>query len=119
LLAFGPIVCHLGDDSIVFRSRVQGSVSCPFSTFIGRGSFSVYPQCSFASLLMPPRKRMNCRRGGGGNIGHKSVRLFAYDSFTSFFDVMPLEMRKKILLLDIKETRDQSSHLDLELVGGG
>lgn len=47
----------------------------------------------------------------------KSVRPFSYDSVDTFFDVVPPEGRKEILLLECKESGDRPHHSDFELVG--
>lgn len=56
-------------------------------------------------FLMPPRQRMSSQRGIRGNIGHKKVHPFAYDSMATTFDFVPLEVRKEILFLE-NEGRD-------------
>jgi len=55
---------------------------------------------------MPHRKIVSCGRDGEGNIEHERVHPFACDCVVTIFDVAPLEMRKKVLLLETKESRE-------------
>lgn len=57
---------------------------------------------SIVPLPLYSCERMISRRGGIGNVGYKQVLPFSYDSFETLFDVVPLEVRKEILLLESK-----------------
>lgn len=50
------------------------------------------------------------------NVEHKCIRSFAYDSVETFFNVIPLEVRKEILLLEL-ESIEHTYHSDSNIVG--
>jgi len=54
LAEFAPLAWKFGDDIMVFRIGVHGSMSSPSSCFIGRGSFNCFHKCSLLVVLMPP-----------------------------------------------------------------
>jgi len=100
-----PIVWQLVDDLVVFRLRFQGSMSHSFSSFLQRGILSGWLQKNIS------------RRGGVGNVGYKRIRPFTYDSIATFFDDVPVEVRKETLLLESKEVGDRPYLSDFEVVG--
>lgn len=90
--------------------RVSRSMFCSSSCFTGRGSLSG-PICYFVIMVMPPRERMLSTRGDLGIVEHKCIRSFAYDSVETHFNVIPLEVRKEILLLEL-ESIEHPYHSD-------
>lgn len=103
LLAFCLAMWYVGDNLVFF---IESYVSHHFYSFLGRNSSCICPHCSFAASFMPRRKIVSSGRDGEGNIEHERVHPFAHDYVVTIFDVVPLEMRKKILLLETKESRE-------------
>lgn len=60
---------------------------------------------------------MMSRRGGFGSVGYKNIHHFSYDTIGTLFYVVPLEVRKEILLLESKESSDHLYHSDSDIVG--
>lgn len=59
---------------------------------------------------------MSCKRGGGGNVGTTRCRPFIYELVATFFDAVPLEVQKE-MLLESKEVEGRPYHLDSEVMG--
>jgi len=51
---------------------------------------------------MPPHHIMMSQRGGLGNVGFKKTYNFSFDFVGTFFDVVPIEARREILILEAK-----------------
>lgn len=54
LVEFAPLVWKFGDDIMVFRIGVHGSMSSPSSCFIDRGYSNCFCKCSLLVVLMTP-----------------------------------------------------------------
>lgn len=52
---------------------------------------------------MAPLQRMQSRRGGASASSSNRRQLFGWDFMANYFDFVPPEVRKEILLLESKE----------------
>jgi len=118
-LKFGPLVWNLGDDLVSFCSSIEGVVVRQFACFSSHGTLTGCLHCSLVLATMPSRQRAVSRRGDAGNVRVKRCWPFSFDLVAPLFDFAPLEVRREISLLELKESGDPSYHSNTKVVCEG
>lgn len=119
LFEFGPLVWSLGDEPIVFRSSLEGAMVHPFAFYFSSSVLTGCLRCSLVASIMDPCQRIVSWRGSIGNVGVKRSRCFAFDTVGTFFDFVPLDVRKEIPVLESQESGDRPYHYDPQIIGDG